>query len=207
MPKKQNGMLLKGTLLVTWFAAVVVAFLPFALNTSPLDAVLLHVPGNQGNWWHLLAGAPFFLAFPMILILARSSSGERHAAVVLYRVVWVLVGLSLVGSILVEVPFLLHLAGTSQWQRLLVLSVGFSVIVASAIVLLVKRQPLLTAEASMLGVNAAWLANASLCLVVYAGEPGTVRSRSGWFVAMVIVWPILVHLLWLFRRRFQSYSS
>ena len=49
--------------LLIWLLAGAVAFLPFAFNTSPWDAVTLRVPGNQGNWWHALVGAPFFLAF------------------------------------------------------------------------------------------------------------------------------------------------
>src|SRR5580704_11845697 len=97
-------------------AAGVVAFLPFALDTSPWDAVTLRVPGNQGNWWHALVGAPFFLAFPMIWLRLRafskrlSSSGGR-------RLIWIVVGLSILGTVLVELPFLFHLAGTSEWQR------------------------------------------------------------------------------------------
>ena len=38
-------------------------FCQIALYTSPWDAVQLRVPGDQGNWWHLLVGAPYFLAF------------------------------------------------------------------------------------------------------------------------------------------------
>src|SRR5580698_5640919 len=57
-------------LLVSLLAGIVV-FLPFALDTSPLNAVMLRVPGNQGNWWHVLVGAPFFLAFPMIWLRLR----------------------------------------------------------------------------------------------------------------------------------------
>ena len=49
------------------------------------------------------------------------------------RLIWSAVGLSIGGTILVEVPFLLHLAGTSEWQRLSVLSLGFGIVVASAI--------------------------------------------------------------------------
>ena len=52
-------------------------FLPFALYTSPLDAVRFRVPGNQGNWWHFLIGAPFFLAFSMIWLRLRSLFTRR----------------------------------------------------------------------------------------------------------------------------------
>ena len=58
--------------LLIWLAAGIVAFIPFAFDTSPWDAVTFRVPGNQGNWWHFLAGAPFFLAYPMIWLRLRS---------------------------------------------------------------------------------------------------------------------------------------
>jgi len=58
--------------LLIWLLAGVVVFLPFAFDTSAWDAVTLRVQGNQGNWWHFLAGAPFFLAFPMIWLRLRS---------------------------------------------------------------------------------------------------------------------------------------
>ncbi len=58
-------------LLVSVVAAIT-AFLPIALYTSPWDAVRLRVPGDQGNWWHLLVGAPYFLAFPMIWLYVRA---------------------------------------------------------------------------------------------------------------------------------------
>ncbi len=49
--------------LLVSLVAGVVTFLPFASHTSPLDTLLLMVPGNEGNWWHALVGAPFFLVF------------------------------------------------------------------------------------------------------------------------------------------------
>ena len=35
---------------IVWLTAVVGIVLPFALGTSPLDALLLRVPNNEGNW-------------------------------------------------------------------------------------------------------------------------------------------------------------
>jgi hypothetical protein len=58
--------------LLIWLIAGAVPFVPFAFDTSPWDAVRLRVLGNQGNWWHLLAGAPFFLAFSAIWLRLRS---------------------------------------------------------------------------------------------------------------------------------------
>ena len=57
--------------LLVWFVAAVAVFLPFARDTSPWNAVTLRVPGDQGNWWHVLVGAPFFLAYPMIWLRLR----------------------------------------------------------------------------------------------------------------------------------------
>jgi hypothetical protein len=183
--------------LPVWLAACVVAFLPFAFDTSAWDAVRLHVPGNQGNWWHFLAGAPFFLAYPMIWLRLRALFSTQPPTAIGRRIVWCAAGLSIVGTILVEVPFLLHLAGTSEWQRLTVLSLGFGIVIASGLILFLRRRSISPTRACIAGLETAYLANAALCLVVYAGAPGNISSRSGWFVAIVIVWPIVLELAWL----------
>lgn len=186
--------------LLVWLAAGAVAFLPFAFNTSPWDAVTLRVPGNQGNWWHFLAGAPAFLAFPMIWLRLRALFGERPSTAAGRRAIWILVGLSVCGTTLVELPFLLHLAGTSDWQRFAVLGLGFGVMIASGVLLFLRRRRIAPTRACIAGIDTAYLANMALVLVVYAGASGSFSSRSGWFVATVIVWPMALELLWIFAR-------
>ncbi len=183
--------------LLLWLVAGAVAFLPFAFDTSPWDAVTLRVPGNQGNWWHLLVGAPFFLAYVMIWLRLRSLFSPRPLKPIGPRLIWCAVGLSICGTILVQVPFLLHLAGTSEWQRLSILSLGFGIMIASAIVLFRRRRSLSAIQACLIGLDTAYLANAALCLVVYSGAAGTFNSRAGWFVCIVIVWPIVFELIWI----------
>lgn len=194
---------MNAVLLAIWLAAGAVAFLPFAFDTSPWDAVTLRVPGNQGNWWHFLAGAPAFLAFPMIWLRLRALFAERPSTAAGRRAIWIVVGLSACGTMLVETPFLLHLAGTSDWQRFAVLGLGFGVMTASGALLLLRRRQIAPTHACIAGLDTAYLANTSLILVVYAGAPGSVSSRTGWFVAMVIVWPIALELVWILSRTFQ----
>lgn len=192
--------------LVVWLLAGVVAFLPFALDTSPWDAVILRVPGNQGNWWHALVGAPFFLAYPMIWLRLRSLFSTQHSTRMGRRWIWSAVGLSIAGTILVETPFLLHLAGTSEWQRLSVLSLGFGIVIASAIILLTRRRYIAPTRACVAGLETAYLANAALCLVVYSEAKGSLWSRSGWLVSMVIVWPIVAEIVWIFIASFRTHG-
>jgi hypothetical protein len=187
-----------------WLAAGAVAFLPFAFNTSPWDAVTLRVPGNQGNWWHFLAGAPAFLAFPMIWLRLRALLGKESSTSSGRRAIWAVVGLSICGTTLVELPFLLHLAGTSDWQRFAVLGLGFGVMIVSGVLLFLRRRRIAPTRACIAGLNTAYLANMALVLVVYAGVPGSFSSRSGWFVAMVIVWPMLFELLATFAHSFRE---
>jgi hypothetical protein len=193
--------------LITWLAAGAVAFLPFAFNTSAWDAVTLRVPGNQGNWWHFLAGAPFFLALPMIWLRLRSLFSSQLSTAIGRRLVWAFVDLSIAGTIAVETPFLLHLAGTSDWQRFSVLSLGFGIVIASAVILINRRRHIPPTRLCVAGVNTAYLANAALCLVVYSGAPGNIASRSGWFVSIVIFWPILFELIWIFIRSFGTRAA
>jgi hypothetical protein len=183
--------------LLVWLLAGAVVFLPFALNTSPWDAVTLRVPGNQGNWWHALVGVPFFLAFPMIWLRLRSLFSKQLSTSKGRRLIWIAAGLSTFGTVLVEIPFLLHLAGTSEWQRLSVLGLGFGIVIASVIFLFLRRRDMFPTRACLVALDAAYLANAALCLVVYNGAAGTVWSRSGWLVTVIIVWPMVLELAWL----------
>ena len=123
---------LEGAILLSSLLGVAIVFLPFALDTSPLDAVMLKVPGNQGNWWHALIGVPFFLAFPMLWLHLLPLISDRSVAPVQYRILWTLISLSVAGTLAVETPFLLHLAGTSEWQRLAVLTFGVGIVLVSA---------------------------------------------------------------------------
>jgi hypothetical protein len=205
--EEQEPTWVKAIALLIWLLAGVVAFLPFALDTSPWDAVTLRVPGNQGNWWHVLVGAPFFLAYPMIWLRLRSLFSIQPSTATGRRLIWSAVALSISGTVLVLVPFLLHLAGTSEWQRLSVLSLGFGIVVASALILLLRRHYLSSTQACLVGLDTAYLANAALCLVVYGGAVGNLRSKLGWLISMVIVWPIVLELIWFFGQTFRTQRS
>ncbi len=210
LEEKRAPVLFDAVGLTVSLLALIVIFLPFAFDTSPLNAVMLQVPGNQGNWWHALVGVPFFLAFPMIWLRLRSlfsgrpwTSAGRHA-------IWAVVCLSMCGTILVELPFLLHLAGTSEWQRLFVLALGFGIAIVSGVLLWVRRRHIPATRACVAGLNTAYLANAALCLVVYSAARGPLGSRSGWFITMVIVWPMALELVWIVAEGFRtrlSYAS
>jgi hypothetical protein len=156
--------------LLVWLVAGIVVFLPFAFETSPWEAVTLRVPGNQANWWHALVGAPFFLAFPMIWLHLRSLFSKQLSTSIGRRLILIAASLSTCGTILVELPFLLHLAGTSECQRLSVLGLGFGIVIASAIFLFLRRREIFPTSACLVALDAAYLANVALCLVVYSGD-------------------------------------
>lgn len=186
--------------LIVWIVGAIAVFLPFAVGTSPFDAVTLRVPGNQGNWWHALVGAPFFLAFPMIWLRLRALFAIKLSTPSGRRALWIVAALSVFGTVAVETPFLLHLAGTSEWQRLSVLALGFGIVMASAALLYLRRHRMPPTSACLAAVSAAYLANAALCLVVYSDAAGPFSSKSGWYVTVVIFWPILAELIWLLVR-------
>ena len=48
-PDRMGDRVLQGAGLAVAVVACAVVFLPFAFDTSPLDAITLRVPGNQGN--------------------------------------------------------------------------------------------------------------------------------------------------------------
>jgi hypothetical protein len=182
--------------LTVWLLAGVSAFLPFAVGTSPWNALTLQVPGNQGNWWHVLVGFPFFLAFPMIWLRLRAFGSMQSSSKTERRLIWGAVGISASGTVLVEIPFVLHRAGTSESQRLTIIALGLGVLIACSTFLFRRRRHLSPSRACAIGLSSAYLANAALCLVVYASAPGRFSSRSGWLVTAVIVWPIAFDLIW-----------
>jgi hypothetical protein len=186
--------------LLLWVAAGAVAFLPFAFNTSPWDAVLFRVPGNQGNWWHLFAAAPFFLAYPMIWIHARVLFSGQAISAAAHWGLWSIAVVSIGGTVAVEVPFLLHLAGTSDWQRFVILGLGFGTMLCDIAVLVGRRRSIPSTQAYIGALATAYLANASLCLVVYAEAVGSPWSKIGWTVTLFIVGPIAFELIWILLR-------
>ncbi len=184
--------------LLVWAAAAVGVVLPFALGTSPLDAVLLKVPGDEGNWWHALVGLPFFLSLPMIWLRLRVLSSAQSPNLVMRRILWVVIIFSAIGTLLVEAPFLLHLAGTSELQRLEVIFLGIGIILSSGIFLSVKRKKINPARALIMGITSAYLSNAFICLIVYGEAKFRDQSRSGWYLTLVIVIPMCIELIGLF---------
>jgi len=190
--------------LVVALVAGAVVFLPFAVDTSPLDAVILRVPGDQGNWWHALIGAPFFLAFPMIWLWSRTLFGDRPLTSRGRWLVLMASALSACGTVAVEVPFLLHLAGTSEWQRSLAIGAGLGIGVICVALLLLRGRRIPPTRACLASLTAAYLANASLCLIVYSDAGGSVGSRSGWLLTLVIVWPMAAELIGTFVGAFSA---
>lgn len=195
VPRERGARWGSALMLPIWLAAAVVAFLPFAFDASAWDAVTFRVPGNQGNWWHALVGAPFFLPYPMIWLRLRELFASQPLSTMRRRMIWSVVILSIAGTTSVETPFLLHLAGTSDWQRFLVLGLGFGIILCSVAVLLLRRRHIPSVPACTAALDTAYLANAALCLIVYSEATGSTWSRLGWFVSIVLVWPIALELV------------
>ena len=95
-------------------------------------------------------------------------------------------------------PFLLHRAGTSEAQRLAVLFLGYGVPIATVVLFLKHRAKISPTRACLIGLSAAYLANAGVCLPVYGQVPGALISKPGWLVMLVIVWPLLLEIVWIF---------
>src|SRR5258708_10244497 len=173
-------------LLVSLIAGVLV-FVPYAGHASALDAVMLNVPGDQGNWWHVLVGAPAFLAFPMMWLRLRAFFSEKLSTPIERRVIWSVGILCICGTFAAEVPFLSHRAGTSEAQRLAVLFLGYGVPIVTAVLVLEYRAKISPTRACLIGVNAAYLANPGLSLPSYGQVPRPLGSKPGCLLILAIV--------------------
>ena len=192
------------SLLIAIVAGVAV-FLPFSANTSAWNAVTLRVPGDQGNWWHFIAGAPFFLAYMMIWLSARSllsltpSTAER-------RILWSLTAISACGTLLIEIPVLFrlgNLAHMSLHRQLTLVVPGLAALTFCATILVLRRKVIAPASAIMLGLCAAYLANATFCLGMYAPY----APQSGWYTTKALVFLIALQVAWIFWRAYRPLSS
>jgi hypothetical protein len=192
-----------GTLsLLIAMVAALAAFLPFAVNTSAWSAVTLRVPGDQGNWWHFLAGAPFFLAFAMIWLSIRSILSLRPRAAE-QTVFWSLASISVCGTLLVEAPVLFRMGNLAQMglhRQLTLVVPGFGLLVLCAGVLIARRKMLSPDSAVMIALCAAYLTNATFCLGMYAPY----SPQSGWHVTIASVSAMALQVLWIF---FASYRT
>ncbi|MDB5089367.1 MAG: hypothetical protein JWR09_3361 [Mucilaginibacter sp.] len=188
-------------MLLVWITAGIGIMLPFALGTSPLDALLLRVPHNEGNWWHALVGLPFFLSLPMIWLHLHMLSSAQLPILLVRRVLWIAIIFSAAGTLLVETPFLLHRAGTSEPQRLEIIFLGIGIMLFNGLFLYIKRKKLHPIRASFIGIATAYLANAFLCLIVYGETKFEDHSRSGWYLTLIVVLPILIELIWILFRK------
>ncbi|MDB5133240.1 MAG: hypothetical protein JWR02_2989 [Mucilaginibacter sp.] len=188
-------------MLLVWIAAATGIMLPFALGTSPLDALLLKVPNNEGNWWHALVGLPFFLSLPMIWLHLHVLNSSQWLTLPVKCVLWIVIIVSALGTLLVETPFLLHRAGTSELQRLEVIFLGIGIILTAGVFLFVNRKDLHTTRAIFIGIATTYLANAFLCLIVYGETKFQDQSRSGWYLTLVVALPIMIEWIWLLFRK------
>lgn len=205
--EKRAPILLNAIALLVSVAAGVTAFLPIALYTSPWDAVRFRVPNNEGNWWHLLIGAPYFMAFPMVWLRLRALFSRRLSTPAGRRLIWIIVALSLCGTILVEIPFVLRLGNLARMhagRQILIVGPAFGIMIASGVLLFLRRRDIPPTRACLVGLNAAYLANAALCLAIYGPMPGTARSKSGWILTLFIVWPMLLEMVWIFFRTLRT---
>jgi hypothetical protein len=85
-----------------------------------------------------------------------------------------------------------------------VLGLGFGIMIASGVILLMRRRHISPTQACIAGLNTAYLANLSLILVVYSDATGSFSTRSGWYVSMVTVWPMVLELVWLLMQAIQT---
>ena len=118
--------------------------------------------------------------FSMIWLRLRSLFSTQLSTSTGRCFIWIAVGLSTCGTILVQVPFLLHLAGTSDWQRLSVLGLGFGIVIASATFLFIRRRDIFPTRACLVAVDAAYLATPhSVWLSIAMRQEPSGQGRAG----------------------------
>jgi hypothetical protein len=134
----------------------------------------------------------------MIWLRLRAFFSKGSSTSIERRFIWTVAILCVCGTFAVELSFLVHRAGTSEAQRLAVLFLGYGIPIVTSVLLLKHRAKISPTQACLIGLNAAYLANAGLCLPVYGQVAGALSSKPGWLVMLVIVWPMLLAIIWIF---------
>jgi hypothetical protein len=78
-----------------------------------------------------------------------------------------------------------------------VIAAGLGIPLVSISRLVARRRIIGTTRACIAILTAAYLANASICLVVYGEAKFGTSSRSGWYLTIAIVWPMALELVWV----------
>jgi hypothetical protein len=79
---------------------------------------------------------------------------------------------------------------------------AFGVMIACAAFLILRRSQIFPTRACLVGLNAAYLANAAICLFIYAP-----MRNSGWFVIMAIASFMILELVSIFIQSFRVRTS
>ena len=164
-------------------AGAAAIWLPFAWSTSPAKAL------TDGDLWYL--AAPFLLAIPIaaafIRMLVKGSlpPGAQWGARALAGFAMAVFVVFIVGAVREDPPG----AGLEDWLALLVPLA----IAAGWAALMIRWRPGPTAaqaEEAIALMEAAFLVNAALCLLAFAGE-----REIGWYVTLAVSAPFAAHVL------------
>jgi len=74
----------------------------------------------------------------------------------------------------------------------------FGVMIACAALLILRHNRISPTRACFVGLNVAYLANAAICLVLYAP-----MRNSGWFVILGVASFMTLELVWIFIQSFR----
>jgi hypothetical protein len=110
------------------------------------------------------------------------------------RLLWTALAVLASGTVTVEIPFLLRLgtlARMSIESQLSMVGPGLGILAACGAILLLRGRTMSPTRACFVGLDGVYLANAGLCLVVYAP-----MHESGWFATMTIVWFMAAEVAW-----------
>lgn len=164
-------------------AGAAAIWLPFAWSTSPAKAL------TDGDLWYL--AAPFLLAIPiaaaLILVLVTGSlpPGAQWGARALAGCAMAVFAVFIVGAVREDPPG----ADLKDWLALLVPLA----IAAGWTALMIRWRPGPTAAQAAEAIalmEAAFLVNAALCLLGFAGE-----REIGWYVTLAVSAAFAAHVL------------
>jgi len=161
--------------------ALVVPFVSFTWNTSPLDTIIAVFSGDEG-WVFVLLGAPFFLGIP--IVVAQITGVASFNITRAWRTVgFALAAFSTALSLTFDGMMALEMfegGGSGEFSGYLVLILVPVILAIGAIWLWRTRQTAGATTRMTVALAAVYLANASYCLITFSDD-----RDLGWWLALV----------------------
>jgi hypothetical protein len=141
----------------------------------------------------------------MIWLHLRSLMSPKSSVLAGRRLIWIFVAISVCGTLVVEIPFVLRMGNYAHMaiaRQLSAIAAGLGPLLVCGAILILRNRNLSSIRADFVGLNGAYLANATLCLLFYAP-----MRQSGWTLTLLLGCFMVLEIVWILFSSFKTPPS